>query len=296
MELHQIRYFLAVAREQHFSRAASSCNVTQPALTRAIQKLEEEMGSLLFDRRPGRVELTELGRTLLPRFEAALAEVREARLDAKSLVEQKRRKLRLALACTLAPNAAMALIAELKAKVRDLELVIREDKARPIQDMLLRDEVDAAILGLPKYPSDFSVVPLFRERFVVALPHGHRLLKQAAVRLKELDGESYVDRLHCEFDDHFQAQHGEWPIELDVKFVSEREDWIQAMIASNFGCAIVPERLPLLPGIETRPLVDPETYRDISVVTVEGRAASAPLEELVTIARGIQRSAPPSKQ
>ena len=79
MEMHQIRYFLAVERERNFSRAADHCNITQPALTRAIQKLEEEVGGPLFDRRPGRIELTELGRTLLPRLQNAIREVFRAR-------------------------------------------------------------------------------------------------------------------------------------------------------------------------------------------------------------------------
>lgn len=292
MELHQIRYFLAVASEQHFSRAAARCNVTQPALTRAIQKLEEEMGGPLFVRRPGRAELTDLGRTLLPRFEAALSEVREARLDAKSLVDSKRRRLRLALTCTLAPTAVIELVLALKSSIPDLELTIREAKAQQIAEMLIRDEVDAAILGLPSYPDHFTILNLYRERYVVALPPGHRLLGKAVVSLADLSGESYLERLHCEFDDHFLAQHGAWPIELDVRFSSEREDWIQAMIASGLGCSIVPEHLRLLPEIETRRLVEPETYRDISITTLAERQPSVPISELIAIARAHRWAAP----
>lgn len=285
MELHQIRYFLAVAREQHFSRAAASCNVTQPALTRANQKLEDEMGGLLFDRRPGRVELTELGRTLLPRLEAALKEVREARVEAKSWLDTKKRRLRLGLTCTIGPTGLLGMIQELRSKIQNIELSLREGTAKTISDMLMKDEIDAAIVGMPSYPDSYTVVPLFQERYAVALPPGHALLDRNQIELKELDGENYLDRLHCEFDDHFAAQHGEWPISLNLKFASEREDWIQAMIAAGLGCAIVPENQPLLPAIETRPLVNPITQRDISLVIADGRPHSTPIEDLVAIAK-----------
>lgn len=290
MELHQIRYFLAVAREQHFSRAAQSCNITQPALTRAIQKLEEEMGGLLFDRRPGRIELTELGRTLLPRFEAALNEVTEARTDAKSLLASRSRKLRLGLTCTLGPTALIGLVTELQLKIPDLELTLREGKAHDVLDLLVRDEIDAAILGLPDYGPAFDVTPLFRENYVVALPPNHRLLDRDEIDLSDLEGERYLDRLHCEFDDHFGAQHGDWPIALDVRFQSEREDWIQALIAAGLGCAIVPEYLQMRSEIGTRPLLNPSTFRDVTLVTVSDRRTTAPIAELNAIARAFQWS------
>lgn len=289
MELHQIRYFLAVAREQHFSRAAASCNVTQPALTRAIQKLEEEMGGPLFDRRPGRsIELTELGRTLLPRFETAMKEMAEARTDAKSLLQARKRKLRLGLTCTVGPSRLVKLLKLLYMRIPNLELSLREAKGSQIAEMLARDEIDAAIVGLPTYFPDFEAVLLYREYYVVALPAGHPLLAGNEVELAQLEGANYLQRLHCEFDDHFEAQHGEWPIQLNVTFESEREDWIQSLLAAGFGCAIVPEYLAMQPGIETRRLVGPETYRDVSVVTVRGRTDTAPIAELITTARETQ--------
>jgi len=285
MELHQIRYFLAVARERHFSRAAAVCNVTQPALTRAIQKLEEELGGDLFDRRPGRIELTELGRLMLPRLEAALREVAEARVDAQGLLQTRRRKLRLGIACTIGPDPFVALVHALNARIPNLELTLREGKSRAVADMLARDEIDAAIVGIPEHYADFEVVLLYRESFVIALPPGHRLLRGRQVELAALDGEPYLERSHCEFDDHFEAQHGTWPITLNVIFSSDREDWIQSLLFGGLGCAIVPEHLPLRPGIETRQLVAPVTYRDISVVTCPGRSDTAPVAEFTAIAR-----------
>ncbi len=288
MEIHQIRYFLAVAREKHFSRAAAACNVTQPALTRAIQKLEEEMGGLLFDRRPGKIELTELGRTLWPRLESALNEVREARSDAKSLLATKKRRIRLGLTCTIGPTGLITLIEELNAKIPNLEIAIREGTAKAVAQMLVADEVDALVACLPSYPDGFNKLPLYREMFVVALPPGHALLSRDEVKVQDLEGENYIDRLHCEFDEHFAAQHGEWPIELNLRFASEREDWIQAMIVAGLGCAIVPKHHPLLPQIQTRPLVNPSTHRDVSLITTDGRANSAPIEELKEIARSFK--------
>ena len=104
MELHQIRYFLAVEREQNFTRAAQLCNITQPALTRAIQKLEAETGGKLFHRRHGRAELTELGRAMSPRLEAVIRDVSHAREEALAFIRQRKQRLRLGIMCTVGPD------------------------------------------------------------------------------------------------------------------------------------------------------------------------------------------------
>jgi len=284
MEMHQIRYFLAVERLKNFSRAAEFCNITQPALTRAIQKLEEEVGGQLFNRRPGRVELTELGRALLPRLEAAQNEVRQARSDAASLINQRKQRLRLGVMCTIGPGSLIGVLDQLRAAVPELELVLTEGKGTGVIDALDADEIDIALVGLPRYPDQIETRPLFCEAYNVVVPASHRFANRPLVTLADLDGESYIERLNCEFDDHFDAAVGEWPIEMDVRYRSEREDWVQAMVAAGLGIAIVPSSLPVLAQLSRVRLVAPEVSRSISIARVKGRPMPRSAELLSEIA------------
>jgi DNA-binding transcriptional LysR family regulator len=103
MELHQIRFLLAIIREGNFSRAAAACNVSQPSITRAIRKLEYELGGLIFDRRPGNLELTQLGHLIVPGLQRISADVDETVRTARMVNTTKRHLLRVGLMCTLGP-------------------------------------------------------------------------------------------------------------------------------------------------------------------------------------------------
>lgn len=272
MEIHQIRYFLAVERTRNFSRAAEQCNITQPALTRAIQKLEEEVGGKLFHRWPGNIELTELGRALFPRLETAFQSISDARLHAHDLVQQRKQRLRLGFMCTIGPDRIGSFLRPVMAAIPNLDLTVREAKGTDVIGDLLTDNIDIAIVGLPKYQDGLDIYPLYDECYVVAMPANHRLAGANQISLAELDGENYVERINCEFDDHFDFEHGEWPIEISVRFRSEREDWVQAMIAAEIGVAIMPESFPLMPGVTSALLIAPPVKRAISIVTVKNRA------------------------
>lgn len=282
MEMHQIRYFLAVERERNFSRAAEQCNITQPALTRAIQKLEDEVGGLLFDRQPGRIELTELGRTVLPRLQKAFQEVAEARSDASQLIRDKKQRLRLGVMCTMGPDRIIGLIDNLGTKFNQLEFELTEAKGHDVVKLLLADEIDIGLIGLPQYSDALESFPLFTERYVLAVPARHKFAKNNTVSLSELDGENYIERLNCEFDDFFESAYGAWPISLNLRYRSEREDWVQAMIKAGMGLAILPESFPLVAGIATSTLIAPEIKRTISAVTVRNRPLPPIAQELLS--------------
>jgi LysR family transcriptional regulator, hydrogen peroxide-inducible genes activator len=271
MEIHQIRYFLAVEQARNFSRAAEHCNITQPALTRAIQKLEEEVGGKLFHRRPGQIELTELGRALFPRLEAAYRSISDARLHAQDLVQQRKQRLRLGFMCTIGPDRIGSFLRPLMAAIPNLDLTVREAKGTDVIGDLLADHIDVAVVGLPQYQDGLDVRALYDEQYVIAMPTGHRLAGGNEIALAEMEGENYIERLNCEFDDHFDVLHGEWPSGISVRFRSEREDWVQAMVAAGIGIAIMPESFPLLQGITSAPLVTPSIKRAISLVTVKDR-------------------------
>lgn len=292
LEMHEIRYFLALARERHFTRAAETCHVSQPAFTRAIRKMETKLGGLLFDRRRGQIDLTALGRTVMPQLQMGFDEIEAARLSALEQVKDSRTRLRIGVTCTISPDYFGRILKEIDTDIIEGDISLTEAKSGTIVDLLLADEIDVGIAAWPTYPDQVQAIPLFTERYAVAFAAGHVFAALPEVPLEQLSGESYLDRLACEFDAHFAAAAGVWPADVTTRFASEREDWIQSMIALGLGIAIVPELLPCAAGVEVRRICEPEISRKVSVLTSRGRRFSAPLDRLMRVIRK-RMSGPP---
>jgi DNA-binding transcriptional LysR family regulator len=271
METHEIRYFLAMVRELSFTRAAAACNVSQPALTRAIQKLEAEFGGALFLRRPGQIELTRLSRELLPRLEAIEQGLSAVRDQASAIVGAQASTLRLGVMCTVGPIHLVTMLARVQEAIRDVEISIVDATAGRIVDLLATDQIDIGLTAWPAYPPTIGVEPLLTERYVVAMREDDLLASESTIPVERLAGQSYIERLGCEFDDYFEALHGHWPVDLNITYSSEREDWVKGLLLSGLGCAIIPEFMEMPKGIVKRPLVEPEVARTVGLATLRGR-------------------------
>jgi DNA-binding transcriptional LysR family regulator len=275
LEIHQIRYFLAVADTLNFTKAAERCHVTQPALTRAIQKLEEELGGPLLRRERNLTHLTDLGRMMMPHFERVLEGSEAARTTASGFLNLDKAPLRLGVMCTIGPQRCVGLLAHFNRRHPGVEIELHESVPSRLLDELLEGRHDIAILALPEgVDGRFAAVPLYRERFVVALPPGHRLSNSAGVRMTDLDGERYLSRINCEYYDYLRNLRRSQGVTFVDAFRSEREDWVQSMVLAGMGICFVPEFTTLFPGIQARPLVDPEIVREVSTVTIAGRRFS----------------------
>lgn len=283
MELHQIKYFLALVRERNFTKAAEACNVSQPSLTRGIRKLEADLGGLLFERKLGGTGLTDLGRLVLPRLDQAYGAVSEVINHAHEFTDAKKRRLRLGLVCTIGPQRLVDVLVRLDRRQPDVELMLSEAKSPDVIEQLLAGDIDVAIACQPSYPEEISVTTLFRERFAIAFRPGHRFQALKEVSLDEVIGENYLERLNCEFDDYYATHFGDRPFPLNIRYSSEREDWVQAMILVGLGISFVPESLPLLPGILTVPITQPEMWREIALLTVRGRPHSIVTDSFVRV-------------
>ncbi len=287
LETHEIRYFVVLARELHFSRAAEKCCISQPALTRAIRKLEGKLGGLLFDRRPGSIALTELGHAVLPRLEMALAEIQQAKTEAAALASAQPATARIGVMCTSGPSHIVPVLIECADRHEDLALKITEARAATIVDRLLAGDVDIAIAAWPAYPPEIEHSACYTERYAVAVPEKHVLAALNTVPLDQLAGETYLERLNCEFDAHFASQVGAWTVDMDVGISSELEDWIQCLVAHGRGVAIVPEFMPVMAGIRLLPLEGPSVSRTLSILTVRGRRLARPIERLLADLRAV---------
>src|SRR6516225_7925917 len=266
MEMHQVRYFLAVADTLNFTRAAEQCHVSQPALTRAIQQLEQEMGGLLLRRERKLTHLTDFGRLLEPHLRQLSANADAAKSTAKKFLNLQDAQIRLGIMCTVGPARFMGFLAGFHAANPGCELTLVEGVPKGLSDMLLEGQLDLAIMAQP--------VPLYRERFCSAFPTGHRLEQQNRVRVVDVAGETYLRRINCEYRDYLADRLREHGLATRVGFQSEREDWIQMMVAAGFGVCFLPEFSPTMPGVRTQPVTGPEVVREVSLVSMSGRRFS----------------------
>lgn len=272
MEMHQVRYFLAVCETLNFTRAAELCNVAQPSLTRAIKALEEELGGDLFRRERGRTHLSDLGSTVRPYLEAVLEQSEAAKQRAKSLRTLSEGQLRLGIMCTIGPGRLVPLLNTFKTCNPGIELVVSDATGILLQQQLLDGNLDLAIFDLPEGIDErLAPRPLFSERILVAIAPNHPFCQKNAVRLVDLGGERYVNRVNCEFIDYLAGLLRERQLETLKTFRSDRDDWVQAMVMAGLGFGLLPESVVSMPGLVTRPLIEPEVTRTINLVTVRGR-------------------------
>jgi DNA-binding transcriptional LysR family regulator len=282
MEMHQIRYFLALCDTLNFTRAAEHMHVSQPALTRAIQKLEEELGGILFRRERNLTHVTDLGQLMRPHLERILAETEEVQSTAKSFLKLDQAPLSVGVMCTVGPLRFVDFLNQFHSRHPGIEVTMNEGTPDTLKRSLEEGRVDVAILAQPAAFEDrLDAKAIYRERFVVGFAPGHRFEKTNAVKLGELKGESYLARIHCEFRDHIRNLREKHGADMRICFRSERDDWIQVMVTAGLGVCIVPQSCPTVPGLLTRPIIEPEIERDVCLVTMAGRRHSPALAAFV---------------
>ena len=281
MEMHQVRYFLAVAEELNFTRASERCNVTQPSLSRAIKLLEEELGGLLFHRERDSTRLTDLGGMVRPHLQSVHDQSRLVTRLSREFA--KKWPLKLGIMSTIAPDEIVDLVANIRAHHPEVELKLCDANAKDLRSRLLAGDIEVAIYALPSKEPDERThsIPLFRERMVLAVHRDHRLVKTGAFPVQEMNGESYIHRVNCEFAgfaDEILQQKG---VTCNPVYWSERDDWTLAMVAAGLGFAFMPENAVKHPGVVGLPVIEPEFWRRVNLVTVRGRRYSPGVGALV---------------
>src|SRR5215468_976079 len=150
MEMHQVRYFLAVADTLNFTRAAERCHVSQPALTRAIQQLEEELGGLLLRRERKLTHLSDFGRLIEPHLRQLAADAEAARTTAQRFLSLQQAQIRLGVMCTVGPARFMGFLAGFNGANPGCDLTVVEGVPPGLSEMLLRGELDLAVMAQPE--------------------------------------------------------------------------------------------------------------------------------------------------
>jgi len=275
MEMHEIRYFLAASRTLNFHRAAEAVYVTQPALTRAIRKLETELGSPLFHREHNHVQLTDFGNLMRGHLEEVVRRSEVAKEKARDFLGLDAAPLTLGVMCTIGPQRFLSFLNAFHLKQPGIGITVIEGMPRRLTELLLEGKLDVALMAQPgHYEGRLRPEPIYEERFGLAFHVGHPLETRNTLHLSDVEGQPYLDRVNCEYGEHIDALCIERNIGITVAYRSEREDWIMAMVAAGMGVCFAPEFSARLPGVCHRPVADPEVVRQVSLVSVAGRISS----------------------
>jgi DNA-binding transcriptional LysR family regulator len=289
MELNEIRYFLALCETRNFTKAADACRVSQPTLTRAIQKMEDELGGLLFSRERSNTHLTELGRLIEPHLIEVAAQAGEVRRTAERFLKLEKASLAIGVMCTISPVQFVGFMARFRAENPGIDVTILENVPDRLCERLVKGELDVALMARPGgFPEPLRASELYSERFVIASAAGHRFAGRPNVAMAELDGEFYLSRINCEFYDFLDGRCREQGVSLVYSYQSEREDWILTMVAAGLGICFLPEYTAIFPGVIGCPVVSPEVSRSVCIVTVAGRRSSPPVKAFLNAVRRYQ--------
>jgi len=199
MELHQLRYFVAVAEEGSFTRAAERCSVSQPALSQQIGKLEGELGRPLFDRTGRKVALTEIGVAFLDEARAVLGALDHAQERMRQLRTDDGGAVALGVIPTVAPYLCPPLLVAFARDHPRVEVVLHEDFTERVLPACLAGDLDLVVCALPVEDARLHVEPLFTEELLLVVPTAHRLAKVARPTVDQFAGEPFVvlNDLHC---------------------------------------------------------------------------------------------------
>ena len=276
MEMHQVRYFLAVSQELNFTRAAEKCSVAQPSLTRAIKQLEEELGGPLFHRERANTHLSELGSMVLPYLTEVYQQSQRVKELAGNFGRLENNVLKLGIMCTVSPRHLVDLIVAVHSRHQGLELQLADARAALLQEQLINGDLELAIYCLAGDQKDdrLHYIPLFREQMMFVVNPEHRLARLNAIPVREIDGECYLNRINCEFNGYAGPIWREHGAHVKMIYRSERDDWILSMIAAGLGFGFMPEFCVERSDVVARPAVDPEFWREVNLVTVRGRPHS----------------------
>jgi LysR family hydrogen peroxide-inducible transcriptional activator len=274
MELHQLRYFCAVAETGSFSRAAEQSHVAQPSLSQQILKLEDELGARLFDRLGRSVRLTDLGKTFLPRARAVLRELEAAKGDVVERKDSVAGPLSIGVIPTIAPYFLPPQLTSFTRQFPQAQLTVVEEITPVLLDRLRASTIDVAILALPIRGHEFDTFPLLTERLFAALPRKHALAGHRSLSLKDLRKEPFLLLRdgHC-FRDTAVAACDRARLNPQVIFESGQFSSILSMVGTGMGVSIVPEM-----AIERNPrcryvrIVDDEATRTIGAIVLRGRS------------------------
>jgi LysR family transcriptional regulator, hydrogen peroxide-inducible genes activator len=271
MQIHQLRYFCAVARTGSFTRAAQQEHLAQPSLSQQIRKLEDELGTKLFDRLGRTVRLTQLGEAFLPRAEAILRQVTWAKLEIQEMAGTERGKLVIGAIPTIAPYFLPSSLASFAQKFPRVQVSVIEEVTDELLKRIHEGTIDLALLALPVPATHCLCHELFRERLYVVLPRSHRFASLSKIHLKQIESDPFLllKEGHC-FRENTLSACSRARIRPNVIFESGQFTTILAMVSAGSGVSVVPEMaVEQREGCKFLPIVDENAFRRVGIVQLK---------------------------
>lgn len=242
MTLTELRYILAVAKERHFGRAAEACFVSQPTLSIAVRKLEEQFGAALFERCNNTIKITPFGTQVIARAQKVMAEVTALNDIVTSHKDPLKGVLRLGAILTVGPYLFPALIPQLQQLAPQMPIAIQEDFTESFRTKLLQGEVDVVILALPFSDPAITTLPLYEEPFVVLMPKTHPWHKKKAINPVELTNENILllSQGHCFREQILQLCPDCHSTITEQHYIGSSLETLRYMVASGLGLTVLP--------------------------------------------------------
>jgi LysR family transcriptional regulator, hydrogen peroxide-inducible genes activator len=270
MEIHQLRYFVAVADEGSFSRAAAKVRVAQPSLSQQIRKLEAEVGQPLFDRLPRSVVLTEAGRCLIDYARQILASISDARRCVDELKDEVGGELAVGAIPTIAPYVLPELVVTFQKHYPEVALEIVEDVTDGITRRVEAGELDVALASTCLQTPTLRHESLGSEPLLALVPEGNPLAKQTLVTFDDLKSQRFLllHEMHClsrQVHHLLDARH----LRPEVALAGSQLSTIANMVAAKIGVSIVPQmmvRHQATPGCVSVPFAPPVPERELNLL------------------------------
>lgn len=242
MTLTELRYVVALAQERHFGRAAQKCFVTQPTLSLALAKLEDELGVKLFERNKNEVLVTGRGEAIVEQARRVLDEVGKIQHMARGGQDQLAGALRIGAIPTIGPYLLPDLIPLLRKRAPAMPLVIEENLTGNLAPMLREGELDCVLIALPFALPGVKTLVLYEEPFSIVVPQGHRWEERKSVKPSELADENLLvlNNGHCFRDQVLEACPGQPNTALPEGRAGSSLETIRNMVASGLGVSVVP--------------------------------------------------------
>lgn len=275
MTLTELKYIVAVARERHFGRAAEACFVSQPTLSVAIKKLEEELGVRLFERGSSEVSLTPGGQRIVQQAQRVLEEAAQIKEIARQGKDPLSGALRLGVIYTIGPYLLPALVRQLLKDAPQMPLLLNENFTVKLIELLRNGEIDVAIMALPLPDAGLMVQPVYDEPFMVAMPRHHEWIKRKQIPSEDLKKETMLllGAGHCFRDQVLEvcpelSRFSTSAEGIQKTFEGSSLETIRHMVASGLGLTVLPmTSVPEKPArdslIEYRPFKAPVPDRRV---------------------------------
>jgi LysR family hydrogen peroxide-inducible transcriptional activator len=267
MTLRDLQYLVALAETRHFGRAATRCHVSQPTLSAQLKKLEQQLGTMLIERRPRRVGLTPAGEAVVERARRMLRDADDIRALARASQDPLGGELKLGLIPTLGPYLLPRIAPRIARTLPKLQLILHEYQTVPLVDRVVQGELDLAILAMPADTRGLATRSLFAEAFLVAMPERHRLAARRRLKESDLAGEKLLlEEGHCLRDQALEVCTRAGGGEQDFRATSL--ETLRQMVAAGLGITLLPRLAAEGPfasarGLVVRPFSPPAPSRVI---------------------------------